>query len=106
MAPIVWRLDVLLDDGWYTAKEFRRIEQVEAHIVDTEARRKAGETIVPGMIIHVRTGVRVKEIEGSGESKGPLDAKTEGVMESEKPEETDDFDKNAAKERITADQAQ
>ena len=100
-APVTWRLDVLLDGEWYTAKKFRRTEQVEAHIADTEARRKAGETIVRGKIIHVSTGTTIREIEASGSTKGPLDAKSEGVSKEEPAIE--EFDKNAAKRQIEAD---
>lgn len=75
----VWRLDVEIDGKWYTARKYRRQEQLRAHMEDTEARRKAGEVIVPGKVVHIETGRVVRTIEPSGEqplvAKGPLDAK-------------------------------
>jgi len=106
LAPAKWRLDVLIDGKWYTAKKYRRQEQMDAHMVDTEQRRKAGEVIVPGKIIHINTGKVIKEIKPSGEqplkAKGPLDAKkNEPVSEDPKKGVIGKiFGKKEAKHRI------
>jgi hypothetical protein len=107
----VWRLDVLIDGKWYTARKYSRIEQVNAHMADTEARRKAGEVIVPGKLIRIATGEVVKEIEPSGEqpltAKGPLDAKEiEPVDKPKKGVLGKIFGKSDAKHRIGEGDAQ
>jgi len=75
MAEPIWRLDVFMDDKWYTARRYRRVEQLNAHIEDTERRRRAGEVIIPGKVIEIRTGKVVREIAGSSKVAGPMDAK-------------------------------
>ena len=80
MAPIRWRLDVLLDGTWCTARNFRRKEQLEAHVKETEKLRKGGTFITPGRVVDVRTGDVVLEVEGSQKAKGPKDAKADGKL--------------------------
>ena len=113
VAEPIWRLDVLIDGKWYTARKYRRQEQVTAHIEDTETRRKAGEVILPGKVIRIATGEVVRKIEPSGEQplapKGPLDAKNLEPVE-DKPVKKGVlgriFGKKQAKHRIAADDAQ
>jgi len=116
IADPIWRLDVLIDGKWHTARKYRRREQVEAHITDTEARRKAGEVILQGKVIRIATGEVVREIEPSGEQplepKGPLDAKTLEPVEDQNESGAKKgvlsrvFGKKQAKHRIAADDAQ
>ena len=111
----IWRLDVLIDGEWYTARKYRRSEQVEAHIAETEARRKAGEVILPGKVIRIETGAVVKKIEPSGEqpltAKGPMDAKKLKPAKEDGKKKTGGvfskiFGKNRAKHRIGSEDAQ
>jgi hypothetical protein len=113
MGAPIWRLDVFIDGKWYTARRYRRQEQIDAHMADTEARRKAGEVIIPGRIIHLSTGKVVQEIKPSGEqplaAKGPLDAKEEAApLEPKKKKGVLGrfFGKKEAKARIGVDARQ
>ena len=119
VADPVWRLDVLIDGKWYTARKYRRKEQVDAHIADTETRRKTGEVILPGKVIHIATGTVVKEIAASGEqpltAKGPMDAKKlepvneakeSGAKQAKQGVFGKIFGKNKAKQRIAVEDAQ
>ena len=114
MGDPIWRLDVFIDDKWYTARRYRRQEQIDAHMADTEARRKAGEVIIPGRVVHISTGKVINEIKPSGEqpleAKGPLDAKVaeeaEPVEDAKKGLLKRIFGKKDAKSRIGPDDAQ
>jgi len=87
-----WRLDVFFEDRWITAKRYRRTSQIEAHVEETERRRKAGETIVKGRVIDEKTGEIIRTIEAS-KAKGALPDKFEGKPESAKKGFLDRFKK-------------
>ena len=65
-APVKWRLDVYHKDRWVTDfRRFRKWEQVQRHLDETEEARKKGIEIVQARIISLETGQAVKEIEPS-----------------------------------------
>ena len=81
-APYKWVLTVLLDGKWLEARRFRKWEQVEAHKIETERRRKDGEIIVPGRVYSIETGNEVMSIKGS-DVKGMLPDKLDGKESSD-----------------------
>ena len=67
LAPCLWRIEVQLEGKWYLYKEYRKYSAIQADLEDCERRREAGEVIVPGRVVLIKTGQVLKEIEPSGE---------------------------------------
>jgi len=75
-----FRLDVFFDDKWTEGVvKFKRIEQVQAHVRTTEARRRAGEEIAHGKVYDLNTGKTVVEILGSKPKGAAPDKIADGV---------------------------
>lgn len=67
-----WRLDVYQKGTWVVGvRHFRKQEQIQAHVDETERLRSQGTEIIPGRIVSLETGKTVKEI-------APSPAKPEG----------------------------
>jgi len=81
-APKRWRLDVFYGERWVIGfRHYRKWEQVQAHLAETEELRKKGIEVIPGRVISLETGQMVKEIEPSPakpEGKGALPDKLAG----------------------------
>lgn len=79
-----YRLDVLIGDEWKIGvRQWAYGHQVEAHRVDTEKRRQAGEEIVPGRVIDMKLGKVVLEIPGSKVKGMAPDKITDGAKASD-----------------------
>lgn len=69
-----YRLDVRFEGEWRTAKRFRTAEEVQAHLDETDAIRKRGDTeIIEGRVVDLRSlsGKVVAEVEPFHPEAGP-----------------------------------
>jgi len=58
-----FRLDVMFDGGWKSAKGFRSESEWRKHVDDVEALRKRGDTeIIRGKVIEIHSGRCVAEV--------------------------------------------
>src|ERR1035437_10875261 len=60
-----FRLEVCVDGNWKTVREWSKIEQVEAHRIETESLRAKGETILGGRVYDMKFGKLILEIPAS-----------------------------------------
>lgn len=83
-----WRLDVYHQERWTIGvRHFRKQEQIQAHIDETERLRSQGTEIIPGRIVSLEMGKVVREIAPSPakpEGKGALPDKLADSPEAAK----------------------
>ena len=86
-----YRLDVLIDGEWKEGvRNWSYRHQIEAHRVDTEKRRIAGEEIAPGRVLDMKLRELVLEIAGSKPKGTAPDKIADGVKAADLEVESDE----------------